>query len=385
MRVLIAHNRYRNTGGEETDVNHIEEGLRGAGIEVRRFEKDSTDLEHSRGKRLTAGFAVAYRPGGGGIGRAVAEWRPDVVHFHNLWPLLTPAALRAARLRGAAVVLTTHNYRFACPGGTLLRGSEIHDDCIEGSSLACGLRNPRGVFRESVAYGIALEVQRRFRLLERWVDAFIAPSHFVGRMLVRAGLPERRVHVIPYGVPSVEKPAGIRRYALYAGRLSEEKGVRTLLEAARMAPEVPVAFAGSGPLEADVRGAQVAYLGRFDGPSPGLIEALSNAAFAIVPSEWYEVLGFAALEAFAVGKPVIATPLGGLPEFVRDGETGLLVKPRSPKGLAQAMRILWHQPDVTEELGERALQYVRERFSLQRQIQSVTSLYELVTSQSVCQ
>ena len=189
MRVLIAHNRYRNPGGEERHVDLLQEALLNVGIDARRFERLSAELDTSRRKRLVAGLALTYRPGGGGIGHTLDEWRPDIVHFHNVWPLLTPAALRIARLKGAATVLTVHNYRFACPGGTLLRNGSLHHSCIDGSSLACALRNPRGALAESIAYGLALELQRRLGFLERWVDAFVAPSEFVGRMLVRAGLP----------------------------------------------------------------------------------------------------------------------------------------------------------------------------------------------------
>ena len=121
------------------------------------------------------------------------------------------------------MVLTAHNYRFACPGGTLLRGGRIHEDCVEGSSLACALRDPRGAPAESVAYGAALEIHRRLGFLERWVDAFIAPSAFLGRMLVRAGIPEQRVHVIPCGLPFFEQATQPCNYAVYAGRLSEER------------------------------------------------------------------------------------------------------------------------------------------------------------------
>jgi glycosyltransferase involved in cell wall biosynthesis len=374
MRVLLAHNRYRLPGGEERHVELLEEGLLEAGIEVRRFERDSSELDSSSAKRTAAALALAYRPGGGGIARIVEDWRPDVVHFHNLWPLLTPAALRLARRRGAAVVLTAHNYRFACPGGTLLRNGVVHDDCIRGSSLACGLRNPRGGLAESIAYGLALEVQRRRRMLERWVDAFIAPSAFMGRMLVESGLPSARVHVLSYGFPFAEQRESARSYVLFAGRLSEEKGVRTLLEAARIATDVPVAIAGSGPLADDVRSAPVAYLGQLRRPK--VLDALASAAFSVVPSECYDNQPFAAVEAFSMGKPVVATSLGGLPELVQDGVTGLLVPARSPSELAQAMHTLWHSPELAVELGERALRFARENFSLRTQVKKTVALYE---------
>src|SRR5581483_7170306 len=99
VRVLIAHNRYRTPGGEERHVDLLEQGLLQRGVEVRRFERDSAELDRSRGRRAAAALTLAYRPGGGGIGRALDQWRPDVVHFHNIWPLLSPAALRIARRR----------------------------------------------------------------------------------------------------------------------------------------------------------------------------------------------------------------------------------------------------------------------------------------------
>ncbi len=210
LRVLIAHNRYHEVGGEERHVELLERGLAEAGVDVLRFERDSGELDGSVIRKAVAGLVLTYRPGAGGIRQVLREWRPSVVHFHNIWPLLTPSALRAAKRSGAAVVLTAHNYRFACPGGALLRDGLLHEDCIEGSSLLCGLRNPRESRFESLAYGLALEIQRRLGMLRRWVDAFVAPSEFMARMLVRSGLPRDRVHVIPHGLPRSSRSTATR-------------------------------------------------------------------------------------------------------------------------------------------------------------------------------
>jgi glycosyltransferase involved in cell wall biosynthesis len=374
MRVLVAHNRYRLPGGEERHVELLEQGLNAAGVDVCRFERDSAELLGSPLKQFGTGLTMAYRPGGGGIARAIKEWSPSVVHFHNIWPQLTPSAMRIAKQSGAVVVLTAHNFRFACPGGTLLRSGAVHDDCIEGSSLACALRDPRGALSESLAYGVALEVHRRFRFLARWVDAFVAPSAFMAEMLARAGLPESRVHICPSGVPiGAISTASSGTSALYAGRLSEEKGVRTFLEAARLAPDVALAGAGSGPLESLVQAGPVTYLGRLE-PSR-LREALGAASYTIVPSECYENFPFAALESFAAGKPVIASRIGGLPEIVEDGVTGLLIPPRSPRALADAMSHFSARPDLTREMGMNALRRARSRFSLERQVDDLIALY----------
>jgi glycosyltransferase involved in cell wall biosynthesis len=374
MRVLIAHNRYRLAGGEERHVELLETGLRQAGVQVRRFERDSDEVERSPGRRLLTGLGLAYRPGGGGIGTVIDEWQPDVVHFHNIWPLLTPAALRIANARKTAVLLTAHNYRFVCPGGMLLRDGSIHQNCIEGSSLMCALRSPRESFAESLAYGVALEVQRRLRMLERWVDAFIAPSTFMAEILVRAGFARGKVHAIAYGIPASAESRSVGRSALFIGRLSAEKGVRTLLEAARLVPEIPVVVAGAGPLESEVRAAPVTYLGRLD--QQRLSEALDGAAFSLAPSEWYDNQPFAVLEAFASGRPVVATRIGGLPELVRDEVTGLLVSPHSPAELAGAMRRLWLDPNLTQQLGANAFSDAREKFSLPTQVAKLVALYE---------
>jgi glycosyltransferase involved in cell wall biosynthesis len=375
MRVLIAHGLYRHPGGEERHVELLTGGLRAAGVDVGLFLRGPA--KDGVRSRLLLAAGLAYRPSAGRALAGELHERPaDVVHFHNLMPHLTPAAVCAAKRSGASVVLTIHNFRFACPGGTLLRDGQVHDDCIEGSSLACGLRNPRGSLAESVAYGIALELQRRLRLLQRWVDAFVAPSGFVACMLVRAGLPAARVHVVANGVPLPAEPASTGRYALYAGRLSHEKGVETLLEAARRRPDLRIVVAGSGPLELAVRaGANgpVAYAGHVDRPT--ITKLLHHAAFALVPSESPESLSFSALEALAAGVPVIASRLGALPEIVEDGVNGLLVPPGDPDALAEAMASLWHDPSRRAAMRCAARRTAAERFSLEKQTARLVDLY----------
>lgn len=380
MRTLLAHNRYRSPGGEERHVELLEAGLLQAGVAVRRFERSSTTIEGSAIRRIAAGMMLAYRPGAGGIRPILREWNPSVVHFHNLWPLLTPSALRAAHRSGAAVVLTVHNYRFACPAGTLLRSRGVHEDCIDGSSLRCALRSARESPFESFAYGVALEVQRRLRMLARWVDAFVSPSKFVGDMLVRSGIPRQQVYVVPNGLPIPPAGTGERNFALYVGRLSQEKGIITLLEAAKLAPNVPLAVAGDGPLASRVAeaGGTVRYLGRLERSEVSVV--LRNAAFAILPSEWYDNLPYSALETLAAGRPVIATHMGGLPEIVRHGSNGVLVTPKDPAALAAAMRDMWSDRRLTEEMGLWARADADRRYSLAGQTHKIINLYREIAA-----
>jgi glycosyltransferase involved in cell wall biosynthesis len=379
------HNRYRLPGGEEWHLELLEHGLREAGIEVRRFERDSGELKNSSYSHVRTGLGLAYRPGGGGIVKVMRSWKPDVAHFHNIWPLLTPAALRLAKREGAAVAMTLHNYRFACPGGVcpsvdqLGSGDVLNTACISGSAVACALRhNPRSAYFQSLAYGVAIETQRRLHMLDRWVDAFIAPSEFVRFMVERAGLPIERVRVIPHGVhlPSRSFPGG--HYGLFAGRLSPEKGIETLLEAVRIANDVPIVVAGEGPLEGISHGPNISFVGKLDRQEMALV--LQDALFTVVPSIWHESFGYSALEALAAGKPVIASRVGGLPEIVQEKVNGLLVAPADPTALAEAMRTLWHDRELCAQLGAKARSLVEERFLIDHQLDSTIALYRAIAS-----
>lgn len=379
MRVLIAHNRYRERGGEDRHIDLLEQGLAEAGIETRRFEPASAALEHSRARRLRAGALLAYDPAAAGIGRELREWRPQVVHFHNLWPLLTPAALRQARRAGARVVLTTHNCRFACPGGTCpARVSPpgrdlLENHCLAGSSLRCAVRNdPRDARIESLAYGLALEVQRRLRMLARWVDAFISPSRYVAAMLEQIGVGGARVSVIPNGVEVGDRRRPGSEFALYAGRLEPNKGITTLLGAAASA-KAPIAIAGAGELEGDVHRAPVRFLGSLD--REGIDDALRRAAFTIVPSECRENYPYAVAESFAASRAAVASRIGGLPELVADGRTGLLVEAGDAAQLAGAIDRLWHERGLSERLGDEAHRFASSDLRLDAQIARTIDVY----------
>lgn len=383
MRILLAHNRYRTVGGEERHIDLLEEWLPTAGVEVLRFDVASP-VDPSLLERLRLGVTLTYRPGGARVLRDVlVREKPDIVHFHNVFPLLTPAAMREARLHGARVVLTIHNYRFACPAGTLLRNGRIHEDCVDGSSLLCGLRNSRGIWSESIAYGIALELQRRLRLPHRWVDAYVAPSRFVAAMLARAGYPATRIHTIYHGTPIDDKPSQAGDFAFYAGRLSSEKGVETLLAASRLASRVPLVIAGDGPLAPLARAAEggaISYLGQVD--SESIAQLRRDALFSVAPSECFEGQPYGVLESMAAGTPVVASRLGGLAEIVDHEVTGLLVPPHDPLALATAMETLWDDKARAREMGMRAWVYARGHFSPSEQARRLAELYEDLISQA---
>ena len=377
MRVLLVHNRYRSEGGEERHIDLLEEWLPKVGVQVSRLDV-SSPRDPSFLERLRMGLTLTYRPAGAALLRsALQRVKPDVVHFHNIFPLLTPAAMRAVHRHGTPVVLTVHNYRFACPAGTLVRNGRIHEDCVTGSSLLCGLRNSRGVLSESLAYGVAIELQRRLRMLCRWVDAYVAPSAFAANMLARAGYPSNRIHTIQHGTPIDDEPSGVGDFALYVGRLSHEKGVETLIEASRLAPHVPLVLAGEGPLAPLVHSLPLetaTYLGQLEPKK--VAEVRRQARFTVAPSNCYEVQPFGVLESLASGTPVVASGLGGMREIVIDGVTGLLIPPADPTALAGAMAMMWSDNARVAEMGVAAANFAREQFSPEKQASHLSDLYE---------
>jgi glycosyltransferase involved in cell wall biosynthesis len=380
VKVLLAHNRYRRPGGEDKHVTVLGTALRETELDVMLFERDSSTVEGSLVRRAGAAVGLAYRPSPNGIRPVLERWRPDIVHFHNIWPLLTPAALHTAKRHGAAVVLTAHNVRAGCPGGVCTIDAHpasrglYENRCLAGSSLVCAAtNNPRGSRVESLVYGASIEVQRRLRLHSRWVDAAIAPSEYAARMLQLVGFRSAQLHVIPNGVRAAAFTPPGRKYGLFAGALSDRKGIRTLLKAASLVPDVPIAVAGNGPLERDVLRARVRFLGHLGSSEVG--EAMADSAFVVVPSEVHETLPYVALEAFAAGRAVIASSVGGMPEIVRDGVNGILVPPRSPEALGNSMRKLWTEPDLAVAMGRQGHADIEERFSLERQVQRTLDLY----------
>jgi glycosyltransferase involved in cell wall biosynthesis len=352
--ILLVHNRYRTPGGEERAVADlawlIESEL---GEEVARLERDSAALG---APRAAAGLlAGGLRPRA--VADAVRRTGARVVHAHNVHPAFGWRGLAAAREAGARVVLHLHNYRLVCAVGTCFTQGADCTRC-HGRRTWPGVRlNCRGGSRaEAVTYGAALALwQRR---LAACADAFVVPSEFALRRLHDLGAPlSDRAHVIA----SVQRELAPRstaaggRFALAAGRLTPEKGFADAIGACARAG-LPLVVAGDGPQAGELRalasGADVRFTGRV---TPAELAALRReAAVAIVPSRYQEILPLAALEAMAAGLPVVAARAGGLAEVVPDEG---LYEPGDVDALVGRVRALWGDADA----GERALAAARAR------------------------
>jgi glycosyltransferase involved in cell wall biosynthesis len=380
MRILQVHNRYRLRGGEEAVVENTEAVLRRHGDEASRFEKASDDLGVGIAAKLGAVFSAIYSPRSRRemAARIVAD-RPDVVHIHNLYPLLSPSILLACRDARVPVVMTVHNYRLMCPIAVHFRDGHICEDCLGGREWMCLLNNCRDSRMESAAYALRNWTVRTLGFYKKHVNQFLAISAFLKERLVEAGYPEGRVRVVPnmIGLPETAVDPAQGEYAGFAGRASAEKGIDVLVAAAQLAPDVPVTIAGHGPMLAQYQQ---------DAPSnvtfPGMLsrEQLTDfyrrARFLVVPSQWHETFGLVAVEAMSHGVPVVASKIGGLQEIVRDGETGLTFEPGNAQDLAEKMRALWADPARCRALGEAARKRVAAHYSEEVYVKNLLAAYE---------
>src|SRR5436190_23308519 len=363
MRVLVVHNRYRSAqpSGENAVVEEESALLRDAGAVVELLTVESDDIAGwPAAKRLTLPARVVWsREGARTVRRAIAGFRPDVVHAHNTFPLLSPAALRAAHGTGVRVVQTLHNFRPLCPAATFLRDGRVCEDCLGRVPVPAVIH---GCYRSSRVATLPIAVKDAVHsAIGTWsnaVDTYITPSDFARSRYLKAGWPAERIVVKYNTAPDPGPPAPTYDGGfLCLSRLYPEKGVDVLLDAwERAFPDggPRLRIVGSGELESEMRDRAAGLPGvELTGQVPrerGL-EILAGARALVVPSRWYEVFPRIVAEAYALGVPVIASRLGSLGEIVTDGETGLHAAPGDAADLARALRALAADRTLAERLG----------------------------------
>lgn len=386
MRVLQVHNRYRIRGGEDAVVETTIGLLERRGQTARLFDKHSDKAAAGFLQRVRAVFSGIYSTAARGeMERILAEFSPDVVHIHNLYPLLSPSVLVACRRAGVPVVMTCHNYRLVCPIAVHFVNGKICERCAGGREYWCFLQNCRNNRLESAAYALRGQVTRTLGLFRNNVTLFLAISNFLKCRLIEAGLPEEHIMVVPnmIRVPESGADASQGSYAAFAGRASEEKGIPVLLAASRRLPEIRVQIAGHGPMLESLRRvapANVMFPGMM---SPeGLAVFYRGARFLVVPSVWHETFGLVAIEAMSYGIPVIASRIGGLQELVTDGRSGFLFEPGNPEDLADKMRTLWDDPALCGRMGQAAREEVTQRFREDVYYANLMTAYERACSRN---
>lgn len=375
MRILIVHNRYRQRGGEDAVVESEAALLRRHGYAVRLYTRDNDEIRDSGRLRLAADTLWSSRTYAE-ASAMLRDFRPDIIHVHNTFPLVSPSLYWAADRQRIPVVQTLHNFRLLCPQAMFLREGKVCEDCL-GKPPWRGAA--RGCYRDSRSQSTVLAgMLASHAALGTWrnkVTRYIALSEFCRGKFIAGGLPAERIIVKPNFV-DFEAPANVSRSGfLFVGRLSAEKGIDVLAAALASLPDTQLRVAGDGPDAALLDGVQgVTRLGRL--PVDAVRQEMNAAVAVVVPSICFETFGMVVVEAFASGTPVIASRIGGLPDMVRGGETGLLFEPGDARDLAR--KLLWakQHPEEMARMGRNARLEHERRYTAERNYALLMNIYE---------
>ncbi|HKU70841.1 MAG TPA: glycosyltransferase family 4 protein [Burkholderiales bacterium] len=374
-RILVIHNRYQQPGGEDAVVDAEVALLRSRGHEVETYIRDNHELS---GMSKVSAFAdtIWSRRAWSDIVRLGHRFRPDIIHVHNTFALVSSSVYWAAARAAVPVVQTLHNFRLLCVQAMFLQQGKLCEDCV-------GRVPWRGVVRkcyrdsgmQSAALATMLGMHRMLGTYRNRITRYIALTEFCRDKFIEGGLPASRVTVKPNFVDIERVPEAPRRGGLYVGRLSEEKGIDVLLDALRELPAVTIDVIGSGPESEKVKAhPQLNLLGWLKPEE--VSERMRRAAYLVMPSIWYENFPRTLVEAYANGLPVVASRLGSLAELVDHGQTGLLFEAGSVHDLAR--HIAWAEafPQKMRVMGENARETYESKFTPDRNYARLMEIYE---------
>jgi glycosyltransferase involved in cell wall biosynthesis len=377
-RILVVHNRYQQRGGEDAVVEAEVALLRAHGHPVRLYARSNDEV-----RTMTRIGVVAdtlwSRQTLHDIADRIARFRPDVMHVHNTFPLVSASLYWAASRLGVPVIQTLHNFRLLCPQAMFLRDGHVCEDCLGKMPWRAATRRCyHDSFTHSAVQVAALGVHRALHTYDRRIDRYIALTAFCRDKFIAGGLPADKIAVKPNFV-DVPAPSaiGLRNGMLFVGRLAPEKGTAVLLRALDLAPELEIDVIGSGPDEQRLRRhPRIRMLGWL--APQALYDRMRQAACLVMPSIWYENFPRTLVEAFASGLPVIGSRLGALAEIIDDGRTGLLFETGSAAALAEKMRwALAHRPSLLR-MGANARAEYDARFTPERNYEQLVAIYENV-------
>ncbi|MGH3097562.1 MAG: glycosyltransferase [Streptosporangiales bacterium] len=392
MRVLIVHNRYRSAApsGENRVVDQESAALTAAGHDVEHFEQHSDDIELWSPARKAAlpAQVVWNRAARHALSGVLRRFRPDVVHVHNTFPLLSPSVLYACRDAEVPIVATIHNYKLMCASGDFFRAGKVCHDCASGlpvSALAHRCYRGSALATLPVVAG-AVAHRRAWRSL---VSAYIFISASQRQLLSGLHLDPARMFVKANLVPCAASPRTARqRRVAYVGRLDAAKGVPLLLEAwdryrATAGDDaLRLTIAGSGPLAEHVSQwaesrPSVELAGLLD--KRQCFDLLAGSRAVLLPSQWEETFGLVVVEGMAVGTPAVAAAHGSFPELVADGVDGALFRPGDPADLARVLHDVDAYPHRFGAYGQRARSTYEQRFEPAQNISQLVDIYQFAT------
>jgi glycosyltransferase involved in cell wall biosynthesis len=316
--------------------------------------------------------------------------KPDIAHFHNIWYLISPSAYWACKDFGIPVVQTLHNFRVFCINGLLMRDGKVCEECIgkgpwKGMQYAC--------YRNSKIYSAPLAItnaiHQSLKTLHNKVDCFVALTEFAKKKFIECGLPAEKISVKPNFLSNPpEANYSQNGYGIFLGRLTSEKGINILINAFNIlyfhgSPNVHLKIVGEGPLKSDLE--DIVYNGKFDSIEftgrkffDESMKLLQHARFLVLPSLCYEGFPMVIREAFACGKPVIASRLGAMAELVEDGKTGLLFETGNPEDLAQKIQWMIEHDNEAVKMGRNARKVFEDKYTAEKNFEILSEIYSKV-------
>ncbi|TCO52086.1 glycosyltransferase involved in cell wall biosynthesis [Kribbella antiqua] len=396
MKILLVHNRYRSTApsGENRVVDQEGEALAALGHEVETFERHSDEIEDwPAWKKATLPARVVWNPAAKrDLVATLERFRPDVVHVHNTFPVLSPSVLYACRDAGVPVVITLHNYKLLCASGDFFRDGNLCHDCAGGNPTSGVIhRCYRGSTLATAT--TVLNTRTHRRSWRNLVSAYIFVSESQRSLL--AGMrfdPDRsfvRYNYVPYDGPI----GGQRqRQVTYVGRLDAAKGAPLLMRgwdayrAIAGDDALKLVIAGGGPLEDEVTAwaaerPSVELRGLMS--KQEVFDLIGRSRAVVLPSEWQETFGLVVVEAMAVGVPLLAAAHGSFPELVTDGVDGALFDPGRPDALAKLLLDVDASPAKYDELGRNARTTYEKKHDPHRNLEQLLDIYRFAARQSV--
>jgi len=386
LKILLIHNRYGIPGrgsGEEVAIDAISELLMEKGHLVIPYMRSSLEVQEMKFGKARGFFTGIYNiKAKREMKSLVEEEGPDLVLAQNVYPFISPSVLVACREVNVPVIMRCPNYRLICPNGLFMSNGHICERCSGGNEYWCVLKNCEKNIFKSFGYAMRNLSARRFSLFKNNVDVFMVLTNFAKKLLVQNGYPEQRVIVLSglADVDQFESKIGFLNgdYIGFAGRVSKEKGIDILIEVAKNLPDIPFRIAGKLDDNSKIlkRATQnVQFLGQLNREQ--LQKFYSNARMIVVPSKWYEGLPVVIIEAMLSGKPIICSSIGGLPEVVEDGKTGLLFKYNDVEDFSRKIEKLWNDPQLCRQLGVAGKEMARQRYNPDAFYERFMNAYQL--------
>jgi len=379
MRILLAHNFYKNRGGEYSVYQNEARLLEEMGHDVFRFEKDNISIDNmSLSEKVSLLWKTTWNAAIiEELRNVIRKIEPDLLHVHNFFPLMTPAIYKASKLENVPVVQTLHNFRILCANGSFLRNNEPCEKCLEGSNFnAIRYKCYRNSYLQSFAIERMISTHQNRNTWNRLVDTFICFTEFSKSKFVQAGIEADKIKIKPNFLPLVPSSESTSEGPIiFIGRFESAKGAETLLKASIKLPHLKFEVIGDELISIQKsRYQNINFNGRL--PHDELINKLQKSSLLVFPSLCYEGMPMSIIEAFACSVPVIASNLGNMPNMVKDAYNGLLFETGNSDELAQKIEGLMSDKEQLRKMSDNCRQNFEERYTAESNYKILMKIYE---------